>query len=573
MAGETQGQSHFISNFSIGPDGKLYVHMGDGFDATTALDLNSFRGKILRLNLNGTAPADNPFYNAGNGITARDYIFAYGFRNPFGGCWRALDGKHYEVENGLSVNDRLAKVLPGVSYGWNGDDATMTTNAIYNWFYTVAPVNIAFVQPETFGGSLFPIGKQDHAFVTESGSTYATGPSEKKAIVEFELDPSGSLITGPTKMIEYNGTGQATAVGLAAGPDGLYFTDLYKDQGATSPIDPGANVLRLRYRGVASFSASAVAGTAPFTVTFSDLSSVPAASAWFWDFGDGSTSTSSNPSHTYTTDGEYDVKLTVTGANGAVFAEKSAYITVGPFIPGLIGDYHLGTTLSNLVLTRLDSNVDFDWGLGSPSTELPVDGYSIRWSGEVQAEFTETVRFFAATDDGARLWVNGVQLINQWQDQPLTETWGDIALTAGQWYSITMEYYENGGAARAYLSWQSPSLPKEIIPTSRLRSQTVVTSVEPTPAPAIARAILYRATPNPLRRGSKIAFAVPGTARATLRLYGVRGTLVATMFDGVATGQRRYEVPLPDRGLASGVYFAVLESAATRVSNKVIILR
>ena len=59
----------------------------------TALNLNSYRGKILRMNLDGTAPTDNPFYNAADGINARDYVFAYGLRNPFGGAWRAV-GRH-----------------------------------------------------------------------------------------------------------------------------------------------------------------------------------------------------------------------------------------------------------------------------------------------------------------------------------------------------------------------------------------------------------------------------------------------------------------------------------------------
>jgi hypothetical protein len=53
------------------------------------------------------------------------------------------------------------------------------------------------------------------------------------------------LLSGPTTLIEYTGTGKGTAVGLAAGPDGLYFSDLYKDTG-TSPIDPGANIYRIR---------------------------------------------------------------------------------------------------------------------------------------------------------------------------------------------------------------------------------------------------------------------------------------------------------------------------------------
>ena len=50
MQPETQGQSHQISNITIGPDDKLYVHMGDGFTASTALNLNQYRGKVLRMN-------------------------------------------------------------------------------------------------------------------------------------------------------------------------------------------------------------------------------------------------------------------------------------------------------------------------------------------------------------------------------------------------------------------------------------------------------------------------------------------------------------------------------------------
>jgi glucose/arabinose dehydrogenase len=88
MAGESMRESHQISILSVGPDGKLYVHVGDGFDSSTALNLDSFRGKILRLNLDGTPATDNPFYSASNGINGRDYVFAYGLRNPFGGAWR-----------------------------------------------------------------------------------------------------------------------------------------------------------------------------------------------------------------------------------------------------------------------------------------------------------------------------------------------------------------------------------------------------------------------------------------------------------------------------------------------------
>lgn len=247
MQPETQGQSHQISNITIGPDGKLYVHNGDGFNAGTAQDLDQYRGKVLRMNLDGSAPEDNPFYNAADGINSRDYVFAYGLRNPFGGAWRASNGKHYSVENGPSV-DRFAQIDEGVNYGWNGSNASMFIGAIYNWNPSHAPVNITFVQPETFGGSQFPASMQDLAFVSESGPTYAGGPQANgKRIVQFELDANGALLNGPDTLIEYVGTGHSSVVGLAAGPDGLYFSDLYEDSGAAGPTAAGSRIYRVRY--------------------------------------------------------------------------------------------------------------------------------------------------------------------------------------------------------------------------------------------------------------------------------------------------------------------------------------
>lgn len=252
MPGEQQGQSHQISNLSFGPDGKLYVHNGDGLGTPqTALDMNSYRGKVLRMNLDGSPPTDNPFYSAADGINARDYIYAYGLRNPFGGAWRKSDGQHYEVENGPGV-DRLAKVRRGANYGWDGTSSTMLTHAIYNWSPAAAPVNIAFVEASTFGGSGFGSDKMGHAFVSESGSTYATGPQSRgKRISEFVIDGStlnGTLVVGPRSLAHYTGNGKGTAVALAAGPGGLYFSDFYEDDpvnGVFAPTNPGSNILRI----------------------------------------------------------------------------------------------------------------------------------------------------------------------------------------------------------------------------------------------------------------------------------------------------------------------------------------
>ncbi len=263
MQPETQGQSHFISTITIGPDNKLYVHMGDAFDSSLGLNNNQFRGKILRLNKDGSAPSDNAFYNASNGITATDYIYANGVRNPFGGDWRDADGRLYIAEEG-NGNSRLVDVrFAGQSLGYTGTDQSFRDNSIFIWDPATAPVGITFVQSGRFGGSLFPADSQDHAFVSLSGPTYATGPQDRgKYIAEFTdlttRNSSGKLTTAPRILVKYNGTGRATIAGIAAGPDGIYFTDLYRDDGAGGPTATGARVYRVRYTDFAPQALSSI---------------------------------------------------------------------------------------------------------------------------------------------------------------------------------------------------------------------------------------------------------------------------------------------------------------------------
>ena len=122
------------------------------------------------------------------------------------------------------------------------------------------------------------------------------------------------------------------------------------------------------------------------------------------------------------------------------------------------------------MLTRTDATVDFDWGGGSPDASISSDHFSARWTGQVQAQFSETYTFYANMDDGVRLWVDGKLLIDTWQDQGPTERSGTIDLSAGRKYDLRMDYYENGGGAVAKLLWSSASRGKQIIPQERLLS-------------------------------------------------------------------------------------------------------
>jgi len=135
---------------------------------------------------------------------------------------------------------------------------------------------------------------------------------------------------------------------------------------------------------------------------------------------------------------------------------------------GVKGQYYRGMDFGIHVLTRTDPQINFSWGASAPDPAVGVDNFSVRWTGEVEAAFTETYTFYARADDGVRLWVDGKQLVDAWIDQGATEYSGKVDLVAGNTSSVVMEMYENGGDAVAELRWSSSSTPKELIPQAAL---------------------------------------------------------------------------------------------------------
>ena len=135
---------------------------------------------------------------------------------------------------------------------------------------------------------------------------------------------------------------------------------------------------------------------------------------------------------------------------------------------GVRGDYFKGMNFENHVLSRIDPQIRFSWGDGAPNPAVGFDNFSVRWTGEIEAAFTETYTFYTNSDDGIRLWVDGRQLINNWTGHAATENRGRIDLVAGQTYGFLLEYYEELGSAVVELSWESPHTPKQFIPQAAL---------------------------------------------------------------------------------------------------------
>lgn len=174
--------------------------------------------------------------------------------------------------------------------------------------------------------------------------------------------------------------------------------------------------------------------------------------------------------------GNSDVYVGVTGGTGgAVNLQSVCNFTINNAIsntaPGLIANYYDGMDLMDEAFERIDENIDFNWGTGSPNASLVGNNqFSVRWMGFVtptHSSGSETYTFYTNSDDGVRLFIDGNLIIDNWTDHAPTENTGTFTLNANQPVSITLEFYENGGGAVIELSWSSASNSKQIIPASR----------------------------------------------------------------------------------------------------------
>ncbi|HME86946.1 MAG TPA: PQQ-dependent sugar dehydrogenase [Candidatus Nanoarchaeia archaeon] len=126
---------HDGGRLAFGPDGKLYATTGDATIPSTAQDLTSLSGKILRMNKDGSIPEDNPF---------QSYVWSYGHRNPQGIVWN--NDVMYASEHGPSANDEINIIEKGNNYGWPSecsDDEKYTQPIRCFTEFTLAPGGIA----------------------------------------------------------------------------------------------------------------------------------------------------------------------------------------------------------------------------------------------------------------------------------------------------------------------------------------------------------------------------------------------------------------------------------------------
>ena len=117
----------------------------------------------------------------------------------------------------------------------------------------------------------------------------------------------------------------------------------------------------------------------------------------------------------------------------------------------------------NPVLVRQDANIDFDWGGGSPATQVFTDNFSAQWTQTASLP-AGTYRFSATADDGMRVWVDNVLIIDAWYDSQVRTITADVFLGAGN-HTITVQYYEAGGVAVARMGYVALNAPPPPTPS------------------------------------------------------------------------------------------------------------
>jgi parallel beta-helix repeat protein len=159
------------------------------------------------------------------------------------------------------------------------------------------------------------------------------------------------------------------------------------------------------------------------------------------------------------------VSLCVVVTSSVLLAQRTPAADTGT---GLTGQYYRGIAFAGEPLvTQIVPSINFDWGSGSPAG-VPFNQFSARYTGDLVAPTTGEYTFYAIADDGVRLSLNGVTVLNDFSDHAARESRGTISLSQGERMYTELEYYENGGSAKLRLEWSGPGVSRRVIPTSQL---------------------------------------------------------------------------------------------------------
>ena len=321
-------QMHHAGTLRFGPDGKLWISVGNNLINPNSQDLSVIHGKLLRINKDGTIPCDNPFMDSGCQPlpNTEGRIWAYGFRNPFRFNFLP-DGRPIVGDVGENTTEEINIVTKGGNYGWPNAEGPCASSCPY--------INPVFSYLHD-GASAAAVG----GFA--KGSEYFYGDYAKGFIRKITLDEHTNFV----KDEEFDPDSGNVVDFIPFENNSFYFVTIYP--GTLYKVSFGDT------KPTAKIEVDKQGGPIPLPVNFSGVnSSGPQGQTlkYNWDFGDGTTSTDANPSHTYSQKGNFVVKLTV-ATDQATSDPALTTIIAGDSIPNAYiitpwgGKYNAGDTIN-----------------------------------------------------------------------------------------------------------------------------------------------------------------------------------------------------------------------------------
>ncbi len=381
-----------------GTDGKLYASVGSNGLSNNSQDLGSLDGKLLRLNLDGSIPTDNPF-TAIQG--AKGAIWSYGLRNP----WKMNiepSGTALIGDVGENNYEKIVRSAKGANFGWPTfeGDCTPNCNGITPPLY-VYPHNgngAAVVGGDIYRGTGFP---------TQYRNNYFYGDYVQGYINMLTLGTSGNVTATSTF-----DSGLGSIATVNSFPDGcLYYAVIFPGElhRYCYAIQP---VLH------ASVSATPTYGSLPLAVNFSSAGSTDSSGTalnFSWNFGDNTTGTGATTSHSYTQKGIYTATLTASNANGSSTATTKIWAGYLPPTPHITAPLN-GAKYSDGDTINFSGNATDpqDGNLGANSLSWLV---TFHHNTHIHSPTT-----YASTTSGSFTVPNN--------DEPSPVTWYEIDLTA-----------------------------------------------------------------------------------------------------------------------------------------------
>jgi aldose sugar dehydrogenase len=196
------GARHNGGRIAFGPDGKLYVTLGDVVNPANSQDPNVLPGKVLRYNPDGSVPNDNP--SAGNPM------YALGLRNPFGITFHPTSGTPYVSENGPNCDDEIDRIVPAGNYGWRpsqpcGDTDPNFRQPTRRYSSIIAPTGVTF-----YTGTAFPQFQNDLLM-----ASFGDG-----SVRRLRISDSGTGVVTEEQVLA---AALGNAIDVAVGPDGFIY--------------------------------------------------------------------------------------------------------------------------------------------------------------------------------------------------------------------------------------------------------------------------------------------------------------------------------------------------------------